>query len=128
MAYMTDRKRVSGLGSAGSGTTHHWHQTLLSAALVVLVPLFLFTFGTILGAPFEQVVQYYSRPFPALVAILTLVVGWIHFAKGVQVLIEDYVPGGARKIAIVATTCLSYAAAVACVYALARLALTTPAL
>ena len=123
MAYLTDRKRVSGLGSAGSGTTHHWHQTVLSVGLVILVPLFVFTFGAILGAPFEEVVAYYSRPWPALIAILTLVVGWIHFAKGVQVLIEDYVHGTARKVAIIATTCLSYAAALACVYALARLAL-----
>ncbi|WP_298436648.1 succinate dehydrogenase, hydrophobic membrane anchor protein [uncultured Jannaschia sp.] len=123
MAYLTDRKRVSGLGSAGSGTTHHWHQTVLSAALVILVPLFVFTFGAALGEPWPEVVAYYSRPFPALVALLTLVVGWIHFAKGVQVLIEDYVPGTARKVAIVATTCLSYGAALIGVYALIRLAL-----
>ncbi|WP_179378242.1 succinate dehydrogenase, hydrophobic membrane anchor protein [Jannaschia marina] len=123
MAYLTDRKRVSGLGSAGAGTAHHWHQTLLSAALVVLVPLFLFTFGAIIGAPYEEVVAYYTRPWPALIALLTLTVGWVHFAKGVQVLIEDYVGGLARKMAIIATTCLSYAAALACVYALIRLAL-----
>ncbi|CTQ31386.1 succinate dehydrogenase, hydrophobic membrane anchor protein [Jannaschia rubra] len=123
MAFLTDRKRVEGLGPAGSGTMHHWHQTVLSAALVILVPLFVFTFGAVLGAPWPEVVIYYSRPLPALVALLTLVVGWIHFAKGVQVLIEDYVSGTARKAAIIATTCLSYAAALACVYALARLAL-----
>ncbi|PWJ22088.1 succinate dehydrogenase, hydrophobic membrane anchor protein [Jannaschia seohaensis] len=123
MAYLTDRKRVSGLGASGTGTEHHWHQTLLSVALLIMVPLFLFTFGTVLGAPYEEIVAYYSRPWPALIALATLVVGWIHFAKGVQVLIEDYVQGTARKVAIVATTCLSYGAALASVYALARLAL-----
>lgn len=123
MAYLTDRKRVDGLGAAGSGTTHHWHQTVLSIGLVVLIPLFLFTFGAVLGGTYEEIVAYYSRPVPALIALLTLVVGWVHFAKGVQVLIEDYVSGSARKFAIVATTCVSYAAALASVYALARLAL-----
>jgi succinate dehydrogenase / fumarate reductase membrane anchor subunit len=123
MAYLTDRKRVAGLGASGGGTAHHWHQTLLSAALVILVPLFLFTFGAIIGAPYEDVVAYYTSPVPALIALLTLAVGWVHFAKGVQVLIEDYVSGTARKVAIIVTTCLSYAAAMACVYALARLAL-----
>ena len=123
MAFLTDRKRVMGLGTAGSGTEHHWHQTVLSAGLVILVPLFLFTFGRVLGEPWAVVVAYYSRPFPALIAVLTLAVGWIHFAKGVQVLLEDYVHGAARKWGIVATTCLSYAAALASVYALARLAL-----
>ncbi|MEL6586987.1 MAG: succinate dehydrogenase, hydrophobic membrane anchor protein [Pseudomonadota bacterium] len=123
MAFLTDRKRVSGLGASGAGTEHHWHQTILSAALLVLIPLFVFTFGAIVGAPYEEVVAYYTRPWPALVAVLTLTVGWVHFAKGVQVLIEDYVHGLARKIAIIATTCISYAAALACVYAIARLAL-----
>ena len=123
MAYLTDRKRVSGLGPAGSGTTHHWHQTILSAALVILVPLFLLTFGRVLGAPWEEVAIYYSRPWPALIALATLFVGWVHFAKGVRVMIEDYVGGTARKALIVLTTILSYGAALASVYALARLAL-----
>ena len=123
MRYLTDRKRAVGLGAAGAGTEHHWHQTVLSAALVLLVPLFVFTFGAALGRPWPEVIAYYARPFPALVAVLTLTVGWVHFAKGVQVLIEDYVGGFARKALIVATTCLSYAAALACVYAIARLAL-----
>ncbi len=123
MSYLTDRKRVEGLGAAGSGTTHHWQQTILSTALVVLIPLFIFTFGTVLGGTYEEIVAYYSRPVPALIALLTLVVGWIHFAKGVQVLIEDYVSGSTRKFMIVATNCVSYAAALAGVYAIARLAL-----
>ena len=123
MAYLTDRKRVTGLGAAGSGTAHHWHQTVLSAALVLLVPLFVFTFGAVLGSPWPEVVAYYSRPVPAAIAALTLAVGWIHFAKGVQVLVEDYVSGFARKAAIVVTKCLSYGAALICVYALARLAI-----
>ncbi len=47
-----------------------------------------------LGQPYEEVVAYYSRPFPAIVAALTiLVVGFVHFRNGVQVLIEDYTDG-----------------------------------
>jgi succinate dehydrogenase / fumarate reductase, membrane anchor subunit len=56
------------------------------------VPLFVFTFGPC-WAPHAEVVAYFSRPFPAIVAALTLVVGFMHFKNGVQVLIEDYVPG-----------------------------------
>ncbi|UWQ21680.1 succinate dehydrogenase, hydrophobic membrane anchor protein [Jannaschia sp. W003] len=123
MPYITARKQVSGLGTARSGTTHFWQQTVLSAALVILVPLFVFTFGAMLGEPWAEVVAFYSRPFPALVAVLTLAVGWVHFAKGVQVLIEDYVRGFARKALIVVTKLLSYAAALASVWAVARLAL-----
>jgi succinate dehydrogenase / fumarate reductase, membrane anchor subunit len=123
MAFVTDRKRAAGLGSAKSGTEHFWSMTKSSAALLVLVPLFVFTFGPMLGRPHAEVVAYFSRPFPALVAALTLVVGFMHFKSGVQVLIEDYVSGLNRKILILAMTGVSYAAAATGVFAIARIAL-----
>jgi succinate dehydrogenase / fumarate reductase membrane anchor subunit len=123
MAFLTDRKRATGLGAAKSGTDHHWSMTQSSVALVLLVPLFIFTFGSILGAPYEEVLAYYARPFPAIVAALTLVVGLLHFKGGVQVLIEDYVHGGARQALLIAMTCLSYALIGTGLFALVRLAL-----
>lgn len=123
MAYVTDRKRAEGLGSAKEGTHHHWSMQVSSVGLLILVPLFLITFGGVLGSSYEEVLAYYARPFPAVVAGLTLVVGFMHFKNGVQVLIEDYVGGLARKIAIVAMICLSYAAAATALFAIARLAL-----
>jgi len=123
MAFLTDRKRAQGLGSAKSGTDHHWKMMVSSAALILLMPLFVFTFGKILGAPYEEVIAYYQRPFPAIVAILTMLVGWFHFRKGVQTLIEDYVQGTARKIAIIGMICLSYSAAAFAVFAIVRIAL-----
>jgi succinate dehydrogenase / fumarate reductase membrane anchor subunit len=123
MPYITDRKRVAGYGAAGTGTEHFWKVTISSVALVLLVPLFVFTFGFAVGQPWEEVVAYYSRPFPALVAALTLSVGWWHFAKGAHVLITDYTRGMTRKALIIAVHIVSYAAALAGLYALARLAL-----
>lgn len=123
MAYMTDRKRAQGLGSAKEGTHHFWSMQISSVALVVLVPLFVFTFGPMLGEPHAEVVAYFERPFPAIVAALTLTVGFMHFKNGVQVLIEDYSDGFTRKALLVATICLSYAAAATGLFALARIAL-----
>lgn len=123
MAFITDRKRAVGLGSAKSGTEHFWSMTKSSVALLILVPLFVFTFGPMLGQPHAEVVAYFSRPFPALVAALTLVVGFMHFKGGVQVLIEDYVDGLTRKILIIAMIGLSYAAAATGLFAIARIAL-----
>ena len=123
MQYLTDRKRATGMGAAKTGTEHFWSMTKSSVGLLLLVPLFLFTFGPILGAPHEEVVAHFARPFPAVVAGLTLVVGWMHFKGGVQVLIEDYTHGLTRKALILATMCLSYAAAAASIYAIARMAL-----
>ena len=123
MRYLTDRKRALGLGSAKSGAEHHWHMIISSVALCGLVPLFIFTFGSALGGTYDQVLAYYSRPFPAIVALLTVLVGWLHFRSGVQVLIEDYTGGFTRKALIIGMTCLSYAAAATGVFAIARIAL-----
>ncbi len=123
MAFLTDRKRAEGLGSAKTGTDHHWHMMVTSVALVGLIPLFIFTFGAVLGSPYEEVIAYYQRPFPAIIAALTMLVGFIHFLKGVQTLIEDYVHGFARKALIIAMICLSYSAAAIAIFAIVRIAL-----
>jgi succinate dehydrogenase / fumarate reductase membrane anchor subunit len=110
------------MGSAKHGTEHHWHMMVSSAALCGLIPLFIFTFGSVLGQPYEQVIAYYQRPFPAIVAVMTILAGFVHFRGGVQTLIEDYVHGTRRKVLIIAMICLSYAAAAIGVFAVARIA------
>ncbi|MBO6777143.1 MAG: succinate dehydrogenase, hydrophobic membrane anchor protein [Marinibacterium sp.] len=123
MRFLTDRKRAVGLGSAKTGTAHFWAMKVSSVALLFLVPLFVFTFGSMLGQPHEEVVAYFARPFPAIVAALTMVVGFMHFKDGVQVLIEDYVHGTMQKVLIILMICLCYAAAATGLFALARIAL-----
>lgn len=123
MRYLTDRKRAMGLGSAKSGTEHFWHMQISSVALAILLPLFIFTFGRVVGAPYETVVAYFGRPFPAIVAGLTILVGMTHFKNGAQVMIEDYAQGFTRKALIVGTICLSYAVIATGIFALIRLAL-----
>ena len=123
MAFLTDRKRVEGLGSAKTGTEHHWSMTISSVALLILTPMFLFAVGPLLGEPHADVVAGLSRPYPALVTALMLIVGFHHFRMGVQTLIEDYVRGMTRKIAIIAMTIISYGLATTGLVALAQIAL-----
>ena len=123
MSFVTDRKRVVGMGSARSGTDHHWKMMVSSVALLILIPLFIFTFGAVLGSSYEEVIAYYGRPVPATIAALTIVVSFFHFRKGVQTLIEDYVHGIMRKVLIIAMICLSYGAAALGVIAVLHLAL-----
>jgi succinate dehydrogenase / fumarate reductase membrane anchor subunit len=123
MAFLTDRKRAVGWGAAKTGTEHHWAMKKSSVALLILVPLFIFTFGAALGGTYEEVLAYYSRPFPAIVAALTIFVTFHHFNMGVQVLIEDYVHSAMEKVLILGMTCLSYGAAAIGIFAIARLAL-----
>jgi succinate dehydrogenase / fumarate reductase membrane anchor subunit len=122
MAFLTDRKRAVGTGSAKSGTEHHWMMMVTSVALLILIPAFVFSFGAILGSPYEEVLAYYQRPLPAVIALLTFAVGFFHFRKGVQTLIEDYVHGVARKGLIIAMICLSYGAAALGILSVLRLA------
>ncbi|NUB44378.1 succinate dehydrogenase, hydrophobic membrane anchor protein [Fertoebacter nigrum] len=123
MRYLTDRKRAAGLGSSKSGTEHFWHMQISSVALLFLVPAFIFTFGSALGRRYEDVLDYYSHPFPAVVAALTLIVGLIHFKNGAQVMIEDYAHGITRKALIIAATCFSYCSIAIGLFALVKLAL-----
>jgi len=123
MHYLTDRKRVDGMGAAKSGVHHFWVMKVSSVALLGLIPLFVFTFGPMLGRPYEEVIAYFGRPFPAIVAALTIVVGFRHFKDGVQVLIEDYVHGWMQRALIIATILLSYTATAVGLFAIARIAL-----
>jgi succinate dehydrogenase / fumarate reductase membrane anchor subunit len=123
MRYLTDRKRATGMGSSKSGTDHHWSMQVSSIALIILVPLFLLTTGWIIGAPYEEVVAYYSRPFPAIVAALTFLVGMMHFKNGAQMAIEDYIHGLAGRLTIIGVTILSYAIAAVAIFSVIRLAL-----
>ena len=123
MQYLTERKRVEGLGSARTGTERHWSMTVSSVGLLVLVPLFIFTFGCVLGSSYEEVLVYYARPFPAIIAALTIVVSFMHFKNGVRMAIEDYAHGTLREVLIIAMVCISYAAAATGLFAIARLAL-----
>jgi succinate dehydrogenase / fumarate reductase, membrane anchor subunit len=123
MRYLTDRKRAEGLGAAHAGTHHHWAMTLSSAALLVLVPIWVYIFGSTLGAPRDVVIDTFSRPFPAIVTALILIVGMRHFAMGAATLIEDYSRGALRMWLIIGVNLLSALIAAVGLFALARIAL-----
>lgn len=123
MRFITDRKRVEGLGSGREGTHHHWQMMISSMLLVPLVPLFVFVFANGLGGTHEEVVAYFSQPFPAIVTVLTLVVVIWHLMQETLVAIEDYVHGVAGKLALVATQAVSYTLIIVGIFAIARMAL-----
>ncbi|MBU2943696.1 succinate dehydrogenase, hydrophobic membrane anchor protein [Shimia thalassica] len=123
MAFLTDRKRAEYRGSSRHGTEHLWGQTISAVGLAILVPLFILTFGSILGSTYEEAIAYYQRPFPAIIAGMTITLAMIHFRHGIQVVIEDYTRGLTKKFLIIACTCIAYAIAATGLFALARIAL-----
>lgn len=123
MRYLTDRKRATGSGSARAGTEHHWSMQISAVGLAILVPVWVFIFGSALGGTRAEVLETFARPFPAILTALVLIVGMRHFAGGATTMIEDYAHGTTRKALIIGAISLSYAVMATGLYALVRIAL-----
>ncbi len=123
MRYLTDRKRARGRGASGTGTEHHWLMIVSAAGLAVLTPAVVYIFGTALGSGYEQAYAILSHPFSAIVTAIALLVGLDHFRRGAQMMIEDYLHGLGKKIAVIAVIALSWFLMACGLFALARIAL-----
>ncbi len=123
MPYLTDRKRAIGQGASGTGTEHHWRMTVSAAGLAVLTPVFVFVFGRALNGGYERAHALFSNPIVAILTAVTLLVGLDHFRRGAQILIEDYMHGASRKIAVIAVIALCWFLTACGLFALARIAL-----
>lgn len=98
MSYLTDYKRVAGLGSAKTGTQHFIQQRLSAIALIPLSLAFVYIFIGALGGGHEAVVETYAKPIPALVTVAFIWSMFTHLRMGLQVVIEDYVPDHSRQM------------------------------
>ena len=123
MRYITPLKAAEGLGAAHEGTQHHWAMTVSAVALAVLTPLFMIVIACAIGLPQELLVVYFARPLPAIITALFVTVGMIHFIKGTRIMIDDYLQGGARKAALIASVIFGWAGIACALYALARMGL-----
>jgi len=94
-----------------------------AVALAFLLPVWVFLFGRALGQGHEAVLATFARPFPAIVTGLVLFVSMRHFAKGAQMMIEDYARGTTKKALVIAAISLSYVVMATGFYALVRIAL-----
>ena len=123
MRYITPLKAAEGLGSAHTGTQHQWAMTVTAVALLVLTPLFMIVVARAIGLPYELLVVYFGRPFPAIITALFVTVGMLHFIKGTRIMIDDYFQGGTRKAAIIISVIFGWAVIACALYALARMGL-----
>ena len=123
MRYLTARKRAEGKGASGTGTEHHWFMTVSAVGLAFMIPVWVYIFGSALGKGHAEVVATFARPFPAILTALVLFVGMRHFAKGAQMMIEDYARGHTKKALVIAAISLSYVVMATGFYALVRIAL-----
>ncbi len=122
--YRTPVSRARGLGSAKSGTSHFWWQRVTAIVLAILVPWLVGTLVSLVGADLFTVQAAIAKPWNAiLLAVFVLALFW-HAKLGMQVVIEDYVHARAVEITLqLLVTFACVLAALACVYAIARIAL-----
>lgn len=123
MRYLTARKRAEGKGASHTGTEHHWQMQVSAVVLAFLMPTWIYVFGRTLGQPLDVVQATFARPFPAILTALVLVVGMRHFAKGAQMMIEDYSHGSTRKMLVIFAYSLSGLVVATGLFALIKLAL-----
>lgn len=121
MRYLTPRKSAEGLGAARTGTRNHWFMTMSAVALTFLTPCFVFILARTIGLDQQGVIETFASPFPAVVTLLLTIVGMVHFAKGAQMMIQDYVHGIKREVLVILAHCVAYAVIAVIVVALAKM-------
>jgi succinate dehydrogenase / fumarate reductase membrane anchor subunit len=98
--FRTPLKRVSGLGSAQSGTEHFWAQRVTGLANLVLLLFVLYSGVTLAGEPLSAVRDYFASPVAAALAVLFALSASYHMRIGMQVIIEDYIHAPASKLTL----------------------------
>jgi succinate dehydrogenase / fumarate reductase membrane anchor subunit len=94
-------KKYHSLGSAKEGAEHWWQQRV-SAIAIVLLSLYVVSnfFGSVAFGSYDDAIEWLSSPFSATLVILFIAAAFYHAALGLQVVVEDYVHGEAKKIVL----------------------------
>jgi succinate dehydrogenase / fumarate reductase, membrane anchor subunit len=119
----TDLGRVRGLGAAKDGVHHWWLQRVTAIANIVLVLWFVFSLVRLPALDYSSVTLWLRQPVAAVPMLLLIVSVFWHLRLGVQVLIEDYVQGPARIIAMLALNFYTLAGGAAAIFAVFKIAL-----
>lgn len=119
----TDLGRVRGLGSAKEGVHHWWLQRVTAIANLVLVLWFIFSLVRLPSLDYASVILWLRQPVVAVPMLLLIVSVFWHLRLGVQVMIEDYVHGTPKVVAMLVLNFYVLAGAAAAVFAVLKIAL-----
>ena len=95
----THLSRVKGLGSAGEGTGHFWHQRLTALLMIPLV-LWIGLCIAALPADYATLANWIQQPLVTVALVLLIMAVFYHAQLGLQVVIEDYVASHASRTLI----------------------------
>lgn len=85
-------------GAAGEGT-HHWiMQRATAIANIPLVIWFVYSVVTMVGKNAAQAAAFFDSGVNAALMALLILSSFYHAALGLQIVVEDYVQGKAKKI------------------------------
>jgi succinate dehydrogenase / fumarate reductase membrane anchor subunit len=119
----TALKRVRGLGSARSGTETFWRQRVTAVANIPLVVFLILSIVTHIGADLAEVRAYLAQPLVAILLLALVINAAIHMHIGLKEIIEDYVHGGAKVVAILLASFFAAVVGLASVVAIVKIGL-----
>jgi len=123
MGLRTPIARVRGLGASRGGLEHWWAQRLSAVALVPLAVWFVASLAAHAGDGHSAVVAWMARPWVAALNVMFIAALFYHAQLGVQIVIEDYVPGDfARLASLICLKFFSALLAIASILAVVRVA------
>ncbi|MAP48836.1 MAG: succinate dehydrogenase, hydrophobic membrane anchor protein [Oceanicaulis sp.] len=121
--FRTPLARARGLGSAKSGVGHFIAQRVSALALVVLIPLFVWSIASLPSADYETARAWIGSPLGAILTLLTLTATFYHMRLGLQTLIEDYIHKPVTKALLLsANTLIAAGLWIAALYAVLAIA------
>jgi succinate dehydrogenase / fumarate reductase, membrane anchor subunit len=96
----TELSRVRGLGSAHEGAHHWWHQRVTAFGNLFLILWLIVSLLRLPGLDYETVRGWLQSPLVAVPMALIVINTFWHIKLGLQVVIEDYVHGPGRIVAL----------------------------
>jgi len=122
VSLQTPLGRVLGLGSAKGGVHHWWMQRLTSVALIPLGVWLLVSLLALPSLDYSTVHGWIAHGWTALLLSLVIGVGTWHSRLGMQVIIEDYIHGGTKTLALVLSSFAHAFVGAAAIFATLRIA------
>ncbi|WP_164156835.1 succinate dehydrogenase, hydrophobic membrane anchor protein [Sandarakinorhabdus rubra] len=124
----TQLGRVRGLGAGGGAIVHHWWlQRVTAVGSLILVLWFVISLVRLPSLDYASAVMWVRQPIVAVPLCLLIVSVFWHFRLGVQVMLEDYLHGSKRVIAMLALNFYTVSLAAMALFSVLKVALSAAA-